>query len=335
MPATTHARLITARQQAFIASLAAERDHADQTAVAHAAEGMLSSRDASLLIDRLSAAPRRAAATPAADDSVAVPRPSEGNRAGRMLAAGGIDATVTLPTGEHVTLTIRTRRRSGRGWTNASPGEPTARTTVTALGRRVGWLNVDGDGFWRLTLRTRNANVQAALGALFTHAAGGWSGDLGRVQVADRCGRCMRALTDPVSIDRGVGPECLGRSTGSRHASVAEPSPVVTQPQSAVERDAYEAREPRFDASRSIRERDAHDAAFERAQEQAAYEAEMREERALGIGAPASITALAAAAQPDADLAQARDLIAEALDAHCTDADRDFAMRIFDRLAAR
>ena len=45
----------------------------------------------------------------------------------------------------------------------------------------------------------------------------------GRGDVADRleaqlvgdgrCRRCGRALTDPVSVERGVGPECLSRYT--------------------------------------------------------------------------------------------------------------------------
>jgi hypothetical protein len=31
------------------------------------------------------------------------------------------------------------------------------------------------------------------------------------------CGHCGRALNDPVSINRGFGPECFGKMTGSKH----------------------------------------------------------------------------------------------------------------------
>ena len=30
------------------------------------------------------------------------------------------------------------------------------------------------------------------------------------------CGACGRKLTDPVSIERGIGPECFGKATGSK-----------------------------------------------------------------------------------------------------------------------
>ena len=39
----------------------------------------------------------------------------------------------------------------------------------------------------------------------------------GRVEAveASLCGRCGAKLTDPVSIERGIGPECFGRETGT------------------------------------------------------------------------------------------------------------------------
>jgi hypothetical protein len=40
----------------------------------------------------------------------------------------------------------------------------------------------------------------------------------GTVEVveSDNCGMCGRVLSDPVSIERGIGPECFGRATGGR-----------------------------------------------------------------------------------------------------------------------
>lgn len=36
--------------------------------------------------------------------------------------------------------------------------------------------------------------------------------------VADTCSACGKPLTDPVSIEAGMGPDCRGRATGSRVA---------------------------------------------------------------------------------------------------------------------
>lgn len=39
------------------------------------------------------------------------------------------------------------------------------------------------------------------------------------VLLATRCAYCGKKLTDPVSVARGVGPECFGRATGSKRAA--------------------------------------------------------------------------------------------------------------------
>jgi hypothetical protein len=73
-----------------------------------------------------------------------------------MLQAGGIEATVTLADGRHVTLSVRTRVRSvrGSGYANASPTDDGARSTIKVQGIRIGWINVN-NGEWTVTLRTR------------------------------------------------------------------------------------------------------------------------------------------------------------------------------------
>lgn len=224
MPATFSS--LSPRQQSYIASLAAERGLTNDPAVRAAASGELPGRNASDLIDQLLATPRT---VNRAQGGTVVPTPSDTTRAGRMLAAGGIEATVTLDDGRHITVNIRTRKRSGRGWTNGAPGDEGSRTNVSVFGNRVGWINVEG-GEWKLTLRTRNAASIEAVNAVLTYAAG--QPTAVRVQEASRCGRCLRPLTDPVSIDRGVGPECFGRETGSRAANVhtvdATTSNVIT-----------------------------------------------------------------------------------------------------------
>lgn len=39
------------------------------------------------------------------------------------------------------------------------------------------------------------------------------------VFIATSCSYCGKRLTDPVSVERGIGPECAGRATGSRMAA--------------------------------------------------------------------------------------------------------------------
>jgi hypothetical protein len=353
MPATTSSNQPTDRQLRFYNALAAERG----LPTIEAFDEHATRRDASQAIEHLIErvpVPRRAEATPAsrpADDLL--PTPSRGTRAGRMLNAGGIDATVTLPSGEHCTVQIRTRRPQGRGWTNAHPTEDGARTNISILGRRVGWLNVSADGRWALTLRTRRSDYRAAVEAIFQYAATGTS-DL-RVQEASRCGRCFRTLTDPVSIDRGIGPECFGRDTGSQHvAAEREASGDAVRREPLVQTGRLNPGEHSAVRNEQVREHNYEVMAREVESQQRAYEAaeaamnrlvaerEREQETAaflsdpdLQMERPATTTAVPT---NSSDIQVARNLIAEALDCYLSD-DRDgeatFALDIFDQLAAR
>jgi hypothetical protein len=328
MTSTTRTRSRTPRQASpaqtrYLRVLIGERT---QDALAPFAEEIETALHGGLmapdLIDRVIAIPRlprgtagtpsssRTTVTANEDEYTWIPQPD--NRAGRMLLAGGIEATVTVASGEHVTIRIRTRVQNGTstGWRNCAPGDPGARTTIKILDRKVGWINVEGAAAaWKLTLRTRNTEYIAAIRALFESAAGVTPAY--RVQVADRCGRCFRTLTDPVSIDRGVGPECYGQGTGSQHArwgaseqfaaahetaqrnrptarvsfenididvpSLTETSPLTPFPLTSR---ALESREAQI-------QEDAYNAAVqraERAEDERAARLEMEEERALGIG---------------------------------------------------
>lgn len=276
-------------------------------------------REVSRLIDGLIAIRVNGAAAPAArsNDGDAVPAPSAATRAGRMLAAGSIEATVQLADGRHVTLSVRSRTRSGRGWTNASLLESGARSRISVLGQQIGWLTGDAVSP-RVVLRTRREEYRLAVAALFAYAAGNaLPTGVYRVQEASRCGRCFRTLTDPVSIDRGIGPECYGRGTGSTHVNRDNSAPVADLPGAPTEADAN---------------------AFLDAAVAVVRAEPVRTETITRVRPEPSLTDLAAvAASPvlSGDQQRARDLIAEALDAYCGDVDRDFAMRIFDQLAAR
>jgi hypothetical protein len=57
------------------------------------------------------------------------------------------------------------------------------------------------------------------------------------IEAESRCGLCGRELTDPVSIKRGIGPECAAKPTGTKilHASAFTPiKPNFTPPQPAL-----------------------------------------------------------------------------------------------------
>jgi hypothetical protein len=311
MPALRSSRPASDAQVRFLRALASERpgiaisNPALALEIQTAIEGGPAARD---LIDRVIAVPRSGNSARPEAASQSMPQPSTAVRAGRMLRAGGIEATVTLPNGQHVTVRVKTSKRSGRGWARCAPTDEGARTNVEILGQRVGWINV-ANGNWTLTLRTRREDYVNAIAATFEAAAGEPTSPY-RVQVADRCGRCHLPLTDPVSIDRGIGPDCFGRDTGSQH----------------VARD----RAASGEAVRMAERMESAEIRAEAAMEAAAFEpAPVRRsltELASAVGAQRST---------DRDVARARDLIAEALDANCNAADMAFAMRIFDQLAAR
>lgn len=292
MPTASSTAAPTDRQLRFFNTLAAERNIPQIEAFAPGT----TRRQASEAIDGMIALPHVNAATSTARsrDGEQVPTPSPEGRAGRMLLAGGIEATVTFTDGRHCTVEVRTRGRRGNGWTNMAPGEEGARTNIKILGAKVGWVNLV-NGEWILTLHTRREEYRTAVLAMFEYAATGDCAGGERVQEASRCGRCFRSLTDPVSIDRGIGPECFGRDTGSQHIAAERDRQAPRAPRldhAERQRRATAVRDAAAESARVLREEREHDAEFARheaAQERAAYVAEMREEQERGIGWEPSI----------------------------------------------
>lgn len=339
MPATSSLRPASERQRNFIRTLMAERTSASLAPLASEIETFTIRgeirRD---FIDRLMAIPRSNGATAGTTQQgigEPVPAPSTGTRAGRMLLAGGIEATATLANGEHVTVSIRTRKRSGRGWANAALGEQDSRTSISVLGSKVGWLNVDETGRLLLTLRTRREEFAEAIRSIFEYAAGTTlRPTVTRVQEASRCGRCFLTLTDPVSIDRGIGPDCLGRDTGSQHVAAerrAAGSDVRPEPTTRPSLTALvAAAEGRGDDLAQVEQWEAQEAAFAETEQERQMQALETVADALMI--PQATTRVDSTAT---DAARARDLIAEALDAYFGEPELSFALGIFDQLAAR
>lgn len=158
-------------------------------------------------------------------------------RAGRMLAAGRLTVTFTSEqSGEHITITAKCRK----------PGENGGPWTACRLDEaKVVFLSVpNAGGGWD----DKVAKVTAARGfvadpradrprvfcaQMLLAFAQGKEMPHGLVaQEEDRCGKCGRALTDPVSIARGIGPDCYGAETGSKHETKhnhEEVSPEASQ----------------------------------------------------------------------------------------------------------
>lgn len=63
----------------------------------------------------------------------------------------------------------------------------------------------------------------------------------GRVECveASLCGRCGLELTDPVSIERGIGPECFGKETGT---TTIRSRPKATRAEKAMQAQRSEAK---------------------------------------------------------------------------------------------
>jgi hypothetical protein len=72
---------------------------------------------------------------------------------------------------------------------------------------------IDANGF-RRTAKSRisaDAPSARAIAWAWPHIAAGSLPDTLAVYHEGRCGRCARPLTDPVSIESGLGPECRRR----------------------------------------------------------------------------------------------------------------------------
>lgn len=157
------------------------------------------------------------------------------HRAGRMLEAligssnkgAKVVLTVDLASGEgsryHQTFSVRT-------WTTRDTNQQMLSVEVTGSGsyesgiRPIKMYHVNLDN-----LRVSRANDPRNADALLRYAADAalayaWLGEAGlpvpgngtvTVMEESTCGHCGKALTDPVSIERGVGPTCLAKATGT------------------------------------------------------------------------------------------------------------------------
>lgn len=151
----------------------------------------------------------------------------------RALRDGGYAriTAISKETGKHLCLKFSAKRKVegkfvSRRFKNGRVGLADADRLFVdhgdlSLSGWVGSLDLRS-GEWR---EPRDADHLTAAGLwaakrIFAWAHGADNGLLEKVDLlmALECHTCGRTLTDPESIERGEGPECFGRRTGSKHA---------------------------------------------------------------------------------------------------------------------
>lgn len=157
---------------------------------------------------------------------------------GRLRSAleNGGRAVVTVrsrATGEHVTVAFSAKKRDpAGGWLSRATLEGRVGIgdadmlyvddpTLPWPEGKVGSVDLS-TGEWRDAQGADPARVWAAQKA-FAWAAGSFDLEAqAEVFMSLECNFCGHRLTDPVSIERGIGPECFGRLTGSKSAARKE-----------------------------------------------------------------------------------------------------------------
>lgn len=138
------------------------------------------------------------------------------NDLGLCLAHGRLKATITNADGTHLTVAFKNWKRGDRR--RNVPIYEADRIYVqvpnqTGWGDKIG--NVDlSTGLFRPEPSADPERITAALRIL---AAALGKDVPERIQHPGTCMICGRELTDPESIDRGIGPDCYGSATGSEH----------------------------------------------------------------------------------------------------------------------
>jgi hypothetical protein len=166
-------------------------------------------------------------------------------------------------TGQHITIVLTARKRK-QGGGYVSRGTIAGRVGIQdadVLEARDPDLEYPDNYIGRVYLDSgewkpgRDADPSRAWTAQKVIAYGLGRFDLAAVAdvfLASQCSYCGRPLTDPESIERGIGPECFGRHTKSRLAERQQPLPG-TDPGVEAERRMQEA-EARGDREQTRRE---------------------------------------------------------------------------------
>lgn len=170
----------------------------------------------------------REAAEPPVPEEVAADRET----VRRLLEEGGrvLASVRSRRSGRHVTVRL-TAKKKGPDGRYVSRAKVEGRV---GIGEAAAVFADDPDAEWpenKLgTLRLDTGEWRSARGAernrawvaekLLLYALGRYPlEDQAEVYVATRCCQCGKRLSDPVSVERGIGPECFRKRTGSRAAN--------------------------------------------------------------------------------------------------------------------
>jgi uncharacterized protein DUF6011 len=162
-------------------------------------------------------------------------------RAGRMFSAGDVRVTVTMSPqrgGDHITVRFKAikdnREGDGRNWLRVPLNEAT-HVFIEVPTSSGDWPDKIGVFYPRTGKFFEDSNadpdrIQAAvLAARWLNEGESRKSRMDgfRFQEESYCGICGRTLTDPESIDRGIGPECFGKQTDSHHQQKQKMSAVA------------------------------------------------------------------------------------------------------------
>lgn len=150
--------------------------------------------------------------------------PNGATRESKMLAAGSLTITArSRKSGQHITLRLRCSAKNdgpGKNWPTVLYPEASHIFIDDFDGERIAtYYPYTGKVRWAAAA---NANCRWTVAAVLRHYAGEMPGlpEMAELHAAQLCGCCGRQLTDPESIDRGIGPDCWGKLTGSKHAAI-------------------------------------------------------------------------------------------------------------------
>lgn len=169
-------------------------------------------------------------------------------RLARMLEQGRLTVTVkSLKTGEHISLKFAAKAKVDGSWKSV----PFVDASHVFVNKASDWTYRVGTYRPDVAVFSPANHVDAAFVFAATQvldaAFGTPTHPLAEITESDNCGRCSRQLTDPESIARGIGPECLGKITGSKHyVSPDAPVPAVAASPEQLMLESIEAEEARL-----------------------------------------------------------------------------------------
>jgi hypothetical protein len=143
--------------------------------------------------------------------------PTQDTRAGRMMSAGRVKVTIKSKlSGQHLTLTFRGWRKVGNSWEKADFAQATNIAVKDAQKQKLGTYYPARGTFY---LATENSVLLFALAQAVAFINGAPTHAQAEISEANECGRCGKELTDPISIEIGLGPDCNAKVTGSKYAT--------------------------------------------------------------------------------------------------------------------